>query len=103
MKITRRTFISVAAGLASAATFGRHAQADAGVVQESDANAVALGYKKDASKVDKTKFPKFQAGQACANCQFFQGKAGTAIAPCTIFGGKQVSAKGWCSAYMKKA
>lgn len=103
MKITRRTFISFAAGLASAATFGRHTRADAGVVQESDANAVALGYKMDASKVDKTKFPKFQAGQACANCQFFQGKAGNAMAPCTIFGGKQVSAKGWCSAYMKKA
>ncbi|EKS72748.1 high-potential iron-sulfur protein [Caballeronia sp. Lep1P3] len=102
MKITRRTFISVAAGLASLATLGRHAHADSGVVEESDANAVALGYKRDASQVDKTKFPKFQAGQACASCQLFQGKAGDAMAPCTIFGGKQVSAKGWCSAYMKR-
>jgi High potential iron-sulfur protein len=103
VRITRRTFISVAAGLASVATFGRHAQADAGVVQESDANAVALGYKTDASKVDRTKFPKFQAGQACASCQFFQGKTGDTAAPCTVFGGKRVSAKGWCSAYMKRA
>jgi hypothetical protein len=102
MKITRRTFISVAAGLASAASFGRYALADAGVVQESDANAVALGYKMDASKVDKTKYPQFQAGQTCASCQFFQGKTGDAMAPCTVFGGKRVNAKGWCSAYMKR-
>lgn len=103
MKITRRTFISVTAGFASLATFRRHARADVGVVQESDANAVALGYKMDASKVEKTQFPNFQVGEVCATCQFFQGKTGDAMAPCTVFGGKQVSAKGWCSAYTKKA
>lgn len=103
MKFSRRSFISVTAALASALSFGRHAAADAGAVQESDANAQALGYRTDASKVDKAKYPTFQAGHACANCQFYQGKAGDAMAPCTIFGGKQVNAKGWCSAYVKKA
>ena len=68
-----------------------------------DANAQALGYETDASKVDHAKYANYQAGQACASCQFFQGKAGDATAPCTIFAGKQVNAKGWCSAYVKKA
>ena len=35
---------------------------------ESDAQAVALGYKADAGKVDKTKQPKYVAGQLCSNC-----------------------------------
>jgi hypothetical protein len=93
----------VTAGVATSLILQRQAVAQAGVVQESDANAQALGYKTDASKVDKAKYPTFQAGQACANCQFFQGKAGDPMAPCTILGGKQVNAKGWCSAYQKKA
>jgi hypothetical protein len=103
MKFTRRSFLQVAAALVPALTFDRRAAADAGVVQESDPNAQALGYRTDASKVDRSKYSKFQAGEACANCQFFQGKAGDAMAPCTIFAGKQVNAKGWCSAYVKKA
>jgi High potential iron-sulfur protein len=102
MKFSRRRFVAATTVLASALALGRRAAADAGAVQESDANAQALGYKTDASRVDHTKFPKFQAGQACANCQFFQGKTGDAMAPCTIFSGKQVNAKGWCSAYAKK-
>ncbi|RQS08880.1 high-potential iron-sulfur protein [Burkholderia sp. Bp8998] len=104
MKFSRRRFIVATTVLASALAMGRRAAAaDAGVVQESDANAQALGYKTDASRVDHAKFPKFQAGETCANCQFFQGKTGAAMAPCAVFGGKQVSAKGWCSAYAKKA
>ncbi|CAB3755797.1 High potential iron-sulfur protein [Burkholderia puraquae] len=106
MQFSRRRFIATTTVLASALAFGRRAaaaDAGAGTVQESDANAQALGYRTDASRVDHAKFPKFQAGQACANCQFFQGKAGAAMAPCAILGGKQVNAKGWCSAYSKKA
>jgi hypothetical protein len=90
-------------GLASSLVLSHKASADAAPVQESDANAQALGYRTDASKVDRAKYPKFQTGQACANCQFFQGKAGDATAPCTIFAGKQVRAIGWCSAYVKRA
>jgi hypothetical protein len=73
------------------------------MVSESDATAQSLGYKADATKVDKARFAKYQAGQACANCQLYQGKPGDASGPCPIFGGKQVSAKGWCGAYVKKA
>lgn len=73
------------------------------MVVETDAQATALGYKADAGKVDKAKFPKFAAGQQCGNCALFQGKAGAASGPCPLFAGKQVSAKGWCSAWAKKA
>ncbi|HIE1297769.1 MULTISPECIES: high-potential iron-sulfur protein [Burkholderia] len=106
MKFSRRRFIAVTTVLASALAVGRRATAAdtaTGVVQETDANARALGYKADAGRVDHAKYPKFHAGDACANCQFFQGKAGAATGPCAVFGGKQVNAKGWCNSYTKKA
>jgi hypothetical protein len=103
MHCSRRRFIIVAASLASTSIFVDEAQADAPMVSESDPTAQSLGYKADASQVDKAKFAKYQAGQACANCQLYQGKPGDASGPCPIFAGKQVSAKGWCSAYVKKA
>jgi len=103
MDCSRRRFIIVAASLASTAVFLDDAQADAPMLSESDPTAQSLGYKANAEQVDKAKFPKYQAGQTCANCQLYQGKAVDAAGPCPIFGGKQVSAKGWCSAYVKKA
>ena len=72
-------------------------------LDEKDPLAQSLGYKHDATKVDKVKFPKYQAGQACANCQLYTGKAADQWGPCPIFSGKEVSAKGWCSSYVKKA
>lgn len=72
-------------------------------LDEKDPQAQALGYRHDASRVDRKKFATYQPGQTCANCQQFQGKAGADWAPCTIFEGKEVHAKGWCSAWVKKA
>lgn len=72
------------------------------MVAESDAQAAALGYKADATKVDKTKQPKYVVGQACGSCALYQGAAGTAAGGCPLFAGKQVSAKGWCSAWARK-
>ncbi len=72
-------------------------------VSENDPAAKALGYRSDATKVDKAKFPKYAAGDACASCQLYQGKPGQASGPCSVFPGKSVSAKGWCNAYMKRA
>ena len=65
--------------------------------------AAALGYKADASKVDKVKYPKYAAGQKCDNCALYQDKAGSAAGGCSLFGAKQVAGPGWCSAYAKKA
>ena len=73
------------------------------MVAESDPQATELGYKADATKVDKTKQPKYAAGQICGNCALFQGAAGAAAGGCPLFAGKQVAAQGWCSAYAKKA
>lgn len=101
---SRRTFllniIPAAAGLS---VLGSKAFAAAPAVDEKDPQAASLGYKADASKVDKAKFPKFTAKQSCSTCQLFQGKTGDATGPCPIFAGKVVAAKGWCSAYVPKA
>ena len=73
-----------------------------GMVDEKDAQAAALGYVVVATTADKTKFPKYADGQACSNCALYQGGA-AAQGGCPLFPGKQVAAKGWCSAYNKKA
>jgi hypothetical protein len=98
----RREFI-VQFGLAGAALASTQVLAQGAMVAESDAQAATLGYKADGTKADKAKFPKYAAGQACANCALYQGKAGDAAGACPLFAGKQVAAKGWCSAYAKKA
>jgi hypothetical protein len=68
-----------------------------------DPQAVSLGYTEDTTKVDKKKFPKHDLSQRCNNCQFYvSAQESNGYAPCTIFGGKAVSAKGWCSAWVKK-
>ncbi|NML33375.1 high-potential iron-sulfur protein [Paraburkholderia antibiotica] len=103
MRSSRRTFLITSIGVASTLALSRQAFADAPKVSETDPTAQALGYKADASKVDKAKFAKFAAGQQCGNCSFFQGKAGDAYGGCPMFAGKQVAAAGWCSAYNKKA
>ena len=110
MKTERRkflTFLALAAPVASALHTGdAAAQQKPGAmprVEESDPQAQALGYKHDASKVEKSKFKNYQQGQVCANCQHYTGKSGEEWGPCAIFPGKQVNAKGWCSAWQKKA
>jgi hypothetical protein len=99
---SRRVFLIQTATVAIGTALASRAHAQA-MVAESDSQAAALGYKADATKVDKTKQAKYAAGQACANCALFQAAAGAAAGGCPLFAGKQVSAKGWCSAYAKKA
>lgn len=104
--ISRREFIvQLSVGSAALAAYGlsQGAMAQGPMVAESDPQAAALGYKADASKADKVKFPKYAAGQECSNCSLYQGKAGDAAGGCQLFPGKQVAAKGWCSAWTKKA
>ena len=97
----RRLFL--AAGACALAGATGLAAAQGGKVEEKDAQAVSLGYRHDTTKVDKAKYPKHAAQQQCANCALFQGKAGDAWGGCPIFAGRQVAAKGWCSAWSKKA
>ena len=101
MKNSRRQFMILSAAGACTLAMNGKVQAQA-MVADADPQAVALGYKSDATKADKAKYPKYAAGQACNNCALYQGAAGSASGPCPLFAGKQVSAKGWCSAYAKK-
>ncbi|CAN0624048.1 High-potential iron-sulfur protein [Burkholderia multivorans] len=103
MKTSRRSFLISSVGVVSALALSREALADAPMLSESDPTAQALGYRADATKVDKAKYPKYAAGQACAMCMLYQGKAGAASGPCAVFPGKQVSSKGWCNSFTKKA
>lgn len=104
MQHERRTFLIGVAGAASALAASRFAFAQGGTpLSESDPQAQALGYKTDATKADKTKFPKYTAGQTCSTCQLYQGKPADATGPCPLFPGKVVASKGWCSAWVKKA
>jgi High potential iron-sulfur protein len=68
-------------------------------LRETDPAAQAQGYTKDASTVDKARFPNYAAGQTCGNCSLFQGKTGDQWGGCTLFGAKQVAARGWCKSY----
>jgi len=61
------------AGVASSLVLARLAFADSPKVSDSDATAQALGYRSDATKVDKTKYAKYAAGRICGNCTFYQG------------------------------
>ena len=99
---SRREFI-VQFGLAGGALATSQVWAQGAMVVDTDAQAVSLGYKADATKADQKKYPKYAAGQQCGNCALYQGKAKDASGPCPLFAGKQVSAKGWCSAWAKKA
>ncbi|GAB3745905.1 high-potential iron-sulfur protein [Lysobacter olei] len=62
--------------------------------------AKALAYTENAAAV---KHPVFKAGSNCANCTLYKGAKGQAYGPCTLFPQNTVAAKGWCSAWAKKA
>ncbi len=100
-KPNRRVFLFQALS-ASTAVLATEAIAQA-KLDEKDAQAVALGYVHDTTKVDAKKFPKHANAQKCNNCQLYAGKPTDAWAACPIFGGKQVAGNGWCSAWAKKA
>jgi hypothetical protein len=101
-RTTRRTFILQTAGMTALAFGGRAAWAAGAQLQETDPAAQALGYRADASHVDRAKYPRYAAGQRCGNCQYFQGRPGDPSALCALFGAKQVSGAGWCNAYQAR-
>jgi hypothetical protein len=75
----------------------------AALVGEKDAQAIALGYVDDATRADKVKFKTYVVGSQCSGCALYLGKAGDSAGGCPVFQGKNVAAKGWCSAWAKKA
>jgi len=97
----RRVFLMTLAATSGALLAGP-AQAQA-LVDEKDAQAVALGYVAEAKRADAKKYPKYAAGQNCAGCALYQGKVGDKAGACALYAGKQVASAGWCSAWAKKA
>ena len=101
---TRRVFfIQVASGATALAATQVMAQAAAPMADEKDPAAAGLGYAADSAKVDAKKYPKHTKDQLCSNCQLYTGKPKEVAGPCPLFAGKQVTAKGWCTAWVKKA
>ncbi len=99
---SRRTFIAITPACIGMLVAPRVAQAQA-AVDEKDPQASALGFVTDSSKVDTKKYPKHSNDQLCSNCQLYTAGAAAATGPCSIFAGKSVPAKGWCSAWVKRA
>jgi len=99
----RRRFIKLTvAGLAAGPLANALLSESAAAVEkvsESNPTAQALGYKEDATKAPARKDPKAD----CANCNLYSGKPGAPDGPCVLFQGNLVSAKGWCTAWVKKA
>src|SRR3546814_16923275 len=89
MKSSRRTFLVSSIGLASSLALSRPVFADTAKVDESDPTAVAMGYKRDATQIDKAKQTRYVPGEECSNCQLFQGKPGDAWGPGPISPGKK--------------
>ncbi len=72
-------------------------------VDPTGAQAKALGYVADSSKIDAAATPSYKAGSKCVSCVQWQGKPTDAEAGCMIFAGNLVAANGWCKVYAKKA
>lgn len=68
-----------------------------------DPAAVALGYVHDVADVDSSRFPRYEEGQRCSNCNLISGDADADWRPCAIFPGKLVANDGWCSAWVPKS
>jgi hypothetical protein len=101
MTTNRRVFLMTAA--AASGALGTTVATAQVKLEEKDPQAVALGYLHDSSKVDEKKFPKHAKTQVCTSCALWQSKPTDAWGNCPLFAGKQVNAKGWCSAWAKKA
>ncbi|CAG4892820.1 high-potential iron-sulfur protein [Paraburkholderia saeva] len=99
MQASRRSFLILSAGMVSSLALSRAAIADAPKLTEDDPAAQKLGYRLDAAKVDRAKFPSWAAGQTCSNCSLFQGGASDPYGGCALFGPKQVAARGWCTSW----
>jgi High potential iron-sulfur protein len=103
MRISRRSFVtSSALTAATVITASPGRTQNAQFVSESDPPAAELGFRSDASTVDKQKFPQYAAGQSCSACAFYGGEPGAADGTCQIYGTKRVQSKAWCAAFFKR-
>lgn len=67
-----------------------------------DAQAKALGYVVDTTKVDSKANPAHKPDQTCTRCLHFAGKPTDKAGGCNLFPGKSVAGAGWCKVYALK-
>jgi len=72
-------------------------------LDERKPQAVALGYVADSTRADTKKSPKHDNAQLCNGWALWQSKPTDPQGNCALFSGKQVNARGWNSAWAKKA
>lgn len=101
MQASRRMFLYRVSLGGAVGLLGGASRAEDVVMQDGDQDARAIEYTSDAAHVDTQKFPKFRAGQTCANCSLYAGDKGAPNGPCGIVFGKLVAAAGWCSSWEK--
>ena len=108
-RIPRRTVLkSALLGLATIPAATMMGGAEAGAppalvpLDINDAQAKALGYAADTTKVDAKTNPTHKAEQNCTTCIQYQGKSGEARGGCNLFPGKSVTAAGWCKVWALK-
>jgi len=74
------------------------------LIDESDPQAKALGYRHDAATVDSSTYKRSESA-FCLNCQLYSGSPGANSGPCAIFSYRtdprtrqplNVTASGWC-------
>lgn len=104
MKYDRRALLKDALLYAGAAATLTSLPVRAGMLpelKETDPQAVAIGYVRDARKIDIKKHPDYVKGQECANCGLV-GYSSAMRRPCQLVHGKLVSAGGWCERWIPK-
>jgi len=101
MTFSRRIFtLTLAATGAAACASDAFTQAQ---LNEKEPQAVALGYVADSARAATKKSPKHDDAQLCNGCALWQSKPTDPKSSRALFSGKQVNARGWCSAWAKKA
>ncbi|WP_374352091.1 high-potential iron-sulfur protein [Chitinimonas sp.] len=85
--------LALAASRASAAE-------PSGEIAENDPDAVRIGYRRDASQIDKRTTPGYADGQTCMSCMLFNRKSGTSLGACEAINHRLVTEGGWCKVYV---
>ena len=98
----RRAVLQAAAGVLALAALPK-ALARLPLLDGTEADAIALEFVPDATRLDPAMHPRYAPGSRCAACYFFDGRPSAESAPCTVFAGYRVPSTGWCREYSPRS
>lgn len=104
VKYNRRTLLKKSLIFSGAAIVGAvlpDASAMMPELKETDPEAIAIGYYRNARRVDKKKYPNYKDGQKCSNCAL-AGFSSAMRKPCQLVPDKLVNGGGWCTKWVSK-